>query len=56
MDEFKARAFVIGAYYKITAPAVRFTTAASRLAHSVKGDFNLSSRAEVEALMGEISS
>lgn len=32
--------------------AVRFAVAASCLAHSIEGDFNLSSRAEVEALMG----
>jgi 2-dehydro-3-deoxygluconokinase len=32
--------------------AVRFATAASCLAHSVLGDFNYSSRAEVESLMG----
>jgi len=31
--------------------AIRFATAASCLAHSVLGDFNFSSRAEVEALM-----
>lgn len=33
------------------AEAVQFATAASCLAHSIKGDFNFSSRAEVEALM-----
>ena len=32
--------------------AVRFAVAASCLAHSIEGDFNFSSRAEVEALMG----
>ena len=32
--------------------AVRFAAAASCLAHSIEGDFNFSSRAEVEALMG----
>lgn len=32
--------------------AIRFATAASCLAHSIVGDFNFSSRAEVEALMG----
>ncbi len=32
--------------------AVAFAVAASCLAHSIKGDFNLVSRAEVEALMG----
>ncbi len=31
--------------------AIAFAVAASCLAHSIKGDFNLSSRAEVEALM-----
>lgn len=34
------------------ASAIRFATAASCLAHSIVGDFNFSSRAEVEALMG----
>lgn len=34
------------------AKAVRFAAAASCLAHSIKGDFNLCTRAEVEALMG----
>ena len=32
--------------------AVDFATAASCLAHSIRGDFNLSSRAEIEALIG----
>ena len=32
--------------------ALQFATAASCLAHSIHGDFNFSSRAEVEALMG----
>jgi 2-dehydro-3-deoxygluconokinase len=32
--------------------AVRFATASSCLCHSVEGDFNYASRAEVEALMG----
>ena len=32
--------------------AIRFAAAASCLAHSVRGDFNFSSREEVEALMG----
>jgi 2-dehydro-3-deoxygluconokinase len=31
--------------------AIRFAVAASCLAHSIKGDFNLCTRAEVEALM-----
>lgn len=34
------------------ATAVRFAVAASCLAHSIEGDFNFSSRAEVESLMG----
>jgi 2-dehydro-3-deoxygluconokinase len=34
------------------APAIRFAVAASCLAHSIEGDFNYSSRAEIEALMG----
>jgi 2-dehydro-3-deoxygluconokinase len=34
------------------ATAVRFAVAASCLAHSIEGDFNITSRAEVEALMG----
>jgi len=34
------------------ATAIRFAVAASCLAHSIEGDFNFSSRAEVEALMG----
>ena len=38
------------------ADAVRFAAAASCLAHSVSGDFNFSSRAEVEALMGGATS
>ena len=32
--------------------ALRFAAAASCLAHSVVGDFNYSSRAEIDALMG----
>jgi 2-dehydro-3-deoxygluconokinase len=32
--------------------AIRFAVAASSLAHSIEGDFNFSSRAEVEKLMG----
>ena len=31
---------------------VAFATAASCLAHSIQGDFNFSSRSEIEALMG----
>ena len=39
---------------ELSAPelAIRFAVAASCLAHSIEGDFNFSSRAEVEALMG----
>jgi 2-dehydro-3-deoxygluconokinase len=36
--------------------AVAYATAASCLAHSIYGDFNFSSRAEVEALMGGAAS
>jgi 2-dehydro-3-deoxygluconokinase len=38
---------------ELSAPelAIRFAVAASCLAHSIEGDFNFSSRAEVEALM-----
>ncbi len=32
--------------------AIRFAVAASCLAHSLNGDFNYSTRSEVEALMG----
>ena len=51
-------AFAGGLIYALTHPelskpstAVRFATAASCLAHSTEGDFNISSRTEVEALM-----
>lgn len=51
-------AFAGGLIYALTHPelsepstAVRFATAASCLAHSIEGDFNFSSRTEVEALM-----
>jgi 2-dehydro-3-deoxygluconokinase len=51
-------AFAAGLIYALTTPelrapqtAVRFATAASCLAHSVVGDFNYSTRTEVEALM-----
>jgi 2-dehydro-3-deoxygluconokinase len=37
--------------YPTSADALRFATAASCLAHSILGDFNFSSRAEVDALM-----
>ena len=36
--------------------ALRFAVAASCLAHSIEGDFNYSSRGEVEALMGGATS
>jgi len=36
--------------------ALRFATAASCLAHSITGDFNFSTRAEIEALMGGATS
>jgi 2-dehydro-3-deoxygluconokinase len=52
-------AFAAGLIFALTTPelarpgdAVAFAAAASCLAHSVLGDFNYSSRAEVEALMG----
>ena len=32
--------------------AIKYAVAASCLKHSIKGDFNYSTRAEVEALMG----
>ena len=51
--------FAAGLIYSFTTPelsdpatAVSFATAASCLAHSISGDTNFSSRAEVEALMG----
>ena len=51
-------AFAAGLIYALLSPdlnqpetAVRFATAASCLAHSVPGDFNYCSRAEIEALM-----
>ena len=40
-----------GGEFTDDADAIAFATAASCLAHSIKGDFNRSSRAEVEALM-----
>ncbi|WP_289054860.1 sugar kinase [Carboxylicivirga marina] len=36
--------------------AIKYAVAASCLKHSIKGDFNFSTRAEVEALMGGIAS
>ncbi|MHC4591747.1 MAG: PfkB family carbohydrate kinase, partial [Planctomycetota bacterium] len=51
-------AFAAGLIYALTTPdlceperALSFATAAGCLAHSIRGDFNFSSRAEVEALM-----
>lgn len=49
-------AFTAGLLYALTTPelnevAVSFATAASCLAHSIQGDFNYCSRAEIEALM-----
>ncbi len=52
-------AFAAGLIFALTTPelsaphtAVRFAAAASCLAHSIVGDINYSSRAEVESLMG----
>jgi len=52
-------AFAGGLIFALTTPelseaqvAVKFAVAASCLKHSIKGDFNYSSRGEVEALMG----
>lgn len=51
--------FAGGLIFSLTTPelsdpqiAVKYAVAASCLKHSIKGDFNYSSRAEVEALMG----
>ncbi|MEP4079542.1 sugar kinase [Haloferula sp.] len=51
--------FAGGLIFALTTPelsepqtAVRYAVAASCLKHSIKGDFNFSTRAEVEALMG----
>ncbi len=51
-------AFAAGLIFALTTPALstpqialNFATAASCLAHSIDGDFNLTNRAEVEALM-----
>lgn len=56
-------AFTAGLLYALTTPdllapetTVAFAVAASCLAHSIQGDFNYSTRAEVEALMGGDSS
>ena len=52
-------AFAGGLIFALTTPelsdpgmALEFAVAASCLKHSIKGDFNYSSRAEVESLMG----
>jgi 2-dehydro-3-deoxygluconokinase len=52
-------AFAAGLIFALTTPeltdsqtAVKFAVAASCLKHSIKGDFNYSTRGEVEALMG----
>lgn len=51
-------AFTAGLIYALMTPelatpqtAIRFATAAGCLAHSIEGDFNYSTRAEIEALM-----
>ncbi|MDB6118722.1 MAG: kdgK 2 [Verrucomicrobiaceae bacterium] len=56
-------AFTAGLLFALTTPelvepstAISFATAASCLAHSIKGDFNYSTRAEIEALMGGAAS
>ena len=52
-------AFTAGLLFALTTPdlqvpetAVAFAVAASCLAHSIQGDFNYTTRAEVEALLG----
>ena len=52
-------AFAGGLIFALTTPelsepqtAVKYAVAASCLKHSIKGDFNFSTRAEVESLMG----
>jgi 2-dehydro-3-deoxygluconokinase len=56
-------AFAGGLIFAMTTPelaepatALRYAVAASCLKHSIKGDFNFSTRAEVEALMGGAAS
>jgi len=51
--------FAGGLIFALTTPelsepqkAIKYAVAASCLKHSIKGDFNFSTRAEVEALMG----
>ena len=55
--------FAGGLIFALTTPelapaeiAVKYAVAASCLKHSIKGDFNFSTRKEVEALMGGSSS
>ena len=55
----QAAAFAGGLIFAMTTPelaepatALRYAVAASCLKHSIKGDFNFSTRAEVQALMG----
>lgn len=55
--------FAAGLVFALSTPelsepsrAIRFAVAASCLAHSIKGDFNYSSRSEVEKLMGGVAS
>lgn len=55
--------FAAGLIYSLTTPelkrpshAIRFAVAASCLAHSIVGDFNYTTRAEIEALMGGAAS
>ena len=56
-------AFTAGLLYCLTTPelsepstAIAFAVAASCLAHSIEGDYNYSTRAEIEALMGGAAS
>jgi 2-dehydro-3-deoxygluconokinase len=53
-DAFAAGLIFASTTAELSAPdsALRFAVAASCLAHSIEGDFNYSSRGEVEALMG----
>ena len=56
-------AFTAGLLFSLTTPelaqpatAIAFAVAASCLAHSIEGDYNYSTRAEIEALMGGAAS
>jgi 2-dehydro-3-deoxygluconokinase len=53
-DAFAAGLILASTASELSAPetAVRFAVAASCLAHSIPGDFNYSTRQEIEALMG----